>query len=98
MSTQAQDPRAATSPRKRDGQSASQGAPLIQVELSLEELKLLITLASDQLFRREFIDPKMPGHRPRPGEVGQAKALIARLHALADPGAAKKPGGAGMAG
>ena len=33
------------------------------LKLTLEELKLLATLASDQLFRRQFIDPKMPGYK-----------------------------------
>src|SRR5690349_13481382 len=48
----------------RNGQAtalAKGRSELIAVKLSFEELKLLTTLASDQLFRREFIDPKMPG-------------------------------------
>ncbi len=36
---------------------------IVKVEFTVEELLLLATLASDQLFRREFIDPKMPGYK-----------------------------------
>ena len=34
---------------------------LIVLKLTAKEIELLAQLASDQLFRREFIDPKMPG-------------------------------------
>jgi DNA-binding response OmpR family regulator len=51
----------------------------ITVKLTPKELDLLRSLASDQLFRREFIDPRLPGHRANPGEIGMAKQLIERL-------------------
>ena len=51
----------------------------IKVDLTVEELKLLASLASDQLFRREFIDPKMPGYKADPAEVHLGKALVGRL-------------------
>ena len=54
----------------------------IKVELTVEELKLLTSLASDQLFRREFIDTKMPGYKPDPAEVHRAKALVGRLRTM----------------
>ena len=41
----------------------------ITLKLSADELDLLSSLASDQLFRREFIDPKLPGYRANPGEL-----------------------------
>ena len=59
---------------------------LITVKLSLQELKLLTTLASDQLFRREFIDPRMPGYPIDPAELTLGKQLIERLHLTADRG------------
>jgi hypothetical protein len=65
---------------KRLGRLA--GAPHmkhIKLELTLEELTLLASLASDQLFRREFIDPKMPGYKAKPAEVHLGKALVGRL-------------------
>lgn len=58
----------------------------ITVELTIEELRLLAALASDQLFRREFIDPKMPGHRANSGEIAAGKELISRLKALTSSG------------
>jgi hypothetical protein len=38
---------------------------------------------SDQLFRREFIDPKMPGYKRDPAELAAGKELGRRLKALA---------------
>jgi hypothetical protein len=57
---------------------------LITVKLSIEELMLLTTLASDQLFRREFIDPKMPGYKTNPPELRLGKKLVERLRSTAD--------------
>lgn len=55
----------------------------VKVELTVEEVLLLATLASDQLFRKEFIDPKMPGHKGDPAELALGKNLVVRLRALA---------------
>lgn len=55
----------------------------IKIEVTLEELLLATTLLSDQLFRREFIDPKMPGYKRQPSEVAMGKALVLRLKAVA---------------
>ena len=63
---------------------------MLTLKLNLEELKLLTTLASDQLFRREFIDPKMPGHKSNSEEMKLGKALVARMKLMVDPDAAKK--------
>ena len=49
---------------------------MISVKLTEQELKLLTGLASDQLFRREFIDPKMPGYKFNPGELSLGKRLV----------------------
>jgi hypothetical protein len=56
----------------------------ITVKLSEQELGLLTTLASDQLFRREFIDPKMPGYKFNPAELSLGKKLVERLRLVAD--------------
>jgi len=56
----------------------------IVVKLSVEELTLLTTLASDQLFRREFIDPKMPGYKNNLSELCLGKNLVQRLRLTAD--------------
>ena len=50
------------------------------LDFSPEELKILVGLASDQVFRREFIDPKMPGYRVDPEELKISKALVNRLN------------------
>jgi len=63
---------------------------LINIKLTIGELELLTTLAADQLFRREFIDPKMPGYKTNAGEISLGKGLVARLRCLLDPGAANR--------
>ena len=56
---------------------------LITLKLTMEELRLLTTLAADQLFRKEFIDPKIPGYRSDSAEVSAGKALVGRLRVMA---------------
>jgi len=57
----------------------------ITVKLTTRELALLTSLASDQLFRREFIDPKMPGYKSNPEDVSLGKKLVERLRLKAEP-------------
>jgi len=57
---------------------------LITVKLTEQELRLLITLASDQLFRREFIDPKMPGNKFNPADISLGKKLVERLRLITE--------------
>jgi hypothetical protein len=56
----------------------------VTLKLTVEELRLLATLASDQLFRREFIDPRMPGFKPNPAEVSIGKELVVRCRLMID--------------
>lgn len=63
---------------------------LMNLKITAEELNLLISLASDQLFRREFIDPKMPGYKGNPGEIKLGKALIERLKSMIGQESAKR--------
>jgi hypothetical protein len=56
----------------------------ITVKLTPEELDLLTALASDQLFRRQYIDPRMPGYKSNPAEVKVGKELVERLRQMAD--------------
>jgi len=44
----------------------------------------LAILASDQLFRRQFIDPRMPGYKGSPEEVEIGKALVGRMRLVID--------------
>jgi hypothetical protein len=59
---------------------------LITLKLTIAELELLTSLASDQLFRREFIDPRMPGHRANPKEMALGKALVGRMRLMVGQG------------
>lgn len=71
---------------------------LITVKLTIKELELLTALASDQLFRREFIDPRLPGYKTNPGDISLGKVLVARLRSLLDPGPARRTPAARIAG
>lgn len=63
---------------------------LVSVKFTTRELELLTALASDQLFRREFIDPRLPGYASNPGEIRLGKALVARLQSVLDRASGKK--------
>ncbi len=54
----------------------------VKFEVTQQELLLLISLMSDQLFRREFIDPKMPGYKRDPAELAMGKELVLRLKSV----------------
>jgi len=56
----------------------------VTLKLTVEELRLLASLASDQLFRREFIDPNMPGYKSNLAEMKLGKALVERLRLMTD--------------
>lgn len=56
----------------------------LTLEFSPEELGLLTTMASDQLFRKQFIDSKMPGFRPNREELDMCKNLVGRLRSVVD--------------
>jgi hypothetical protein len=56
----------------------------VTMKLTAREVELLSSLASDQLFRREFIDSRMPGHKSNPTELSLGKKLIERLRVMAE--------------
>lgn len=56
---------------------------VLNVQMTAEEIELLADLASAQLFRREFIDPKMPGQRCNRAELTLGKQVVERLQSLA---------------
>jgi len=70
----------------------------VTVKFTVRELELLTALAADQLFRREFIDPKMSINREKPEEITLGKSLVARLRVLLDPNAARRMPSARIAG
>jgi len=49
------------------------------LDLTIEELEVLLPLASDQLFRNEFIDIRIPGFEQNREKVQAAKAVISRI-------------------
>jgi DNA-binding response OmpR family regulator len=63
---------------------------LVTLKLTVKELELLTALAADQLFRKEFIDPRMPGHKSNPEDMNLSKTLVGRLRKMVDPSWAKK--------
>ena len=54
----------------------------IKLELTVEELLLITSLAADQLFRKEFIDRRMPGYKADPTELAMGKDLVLRLKSI----------------
>jgi len=62
----------------------------MHLELSPEEIRLLVRLAADQLFRNEFIDPKIPGFRVNPGDLDMGKSIVGRLRLLIEPSVPKR--------
>jgi hypothetical protein len=52
------------------------------LEFTLDELGVLTNMASDQLFRKQFIDPKMPGFVPNHEELSLCKDVVGRLRTL----------------
>jgi hypothetical protein len=51
----------------------------ISIQLTPEELKTVVKLADNQLFRMKFIDPKMPGHYNSVEELKVAQDVVAIL-------------------
>ena len=51
----------------------------INLQFTAKEISLLTSLVSDQLFRREFIDPKLPGYKVDADDLRLAKQLVERL-------------------
>jgi len=67
--------------------------PKVRVEMTEEEIRALISLAEDLLFRVKFIDPKMPGHQGNPAIVRAAESAIHLLKAATSAGSSlKRPG------
>lgn len=56
----------------------------ITVKLTPVELDLLCSLAADQLFRREFIDPRLHGSKFNPSELILGKQLVERMRLTGD--------------
>jgi hypothetical protein len=53
----------------------------INLSLTVEQVKALLQISQNQLFRMKFLDPKMPGYKARPGEVEAAESAVQALTA-----------------
>jgi hypothetical protein len=51
----------------------------ISINLSLEQIEVLVTLADNQIFRMKYIDPKLPGHKPVPEALETARTAVQAL-------------------
>ena len=69
---------------------------VMSVKFTPAELELLSALALDQLFRREFVERRLSGYKPNPGELIRGKKLVERLR-LAAHRATKMTGKNGVA-
>jgi len=63
----------------------------IIVKFTVKELELLGSLASDQMFRREFIDARLPGYKYNAAELNLGKQLVERLRTNMDRALRAKP-------
>lgn len=64
---------------------------LITLRFTVTELNILLGLATDQLFRREFIDSKIPGCALDGAELDLGKQLVRRMRLAAGTNAHTKP-------
>ena len=58
----------------------------INVSLTIEQVKALLQIGQNQLFRMKYLDPKMPGYRVRQGEFEAAESAIQTLAAALKEG------------
>lgn len=58
----------------------------VTLDFTPEELGVLTAMASDQLFRKQFIDPKMPGFIPNHEELDLCKSVVGRLRTAVEDG------------
>jgi hypothetical protein len=56
---------------------------LITLKLTATELQILTGLAADQLFRKEFIDSRLPGFTSNAPELNIGKQLVQRMRLAA---------------
>lgn len=54
----------------------------VSIELTTEDLRILLSLASDALFRQQFIDTRMPGFRQDTECLQYSKDLVEQLRKI----------------
>ena len=63
----------------------------LSVHLTMEELRVLLSLAENQLFRVKYIDPKMPGYKEQPDHLRAAQSAVQILQDAFKAGNGLKP-------
>jgi hypothetical protein len=51
----------------------------VAIKMNAEELRALLEMVDNQLFRMKYIDSKIPGHRKKPEELKLAAAAVGIL-------------------
>jgi hypothetical protein len=51
----------------------------INLSPTVGQVKALLQISQNQLFRMKFLDPKMPGYKACPGEVEAAESAVQAL-------------------
>jgi hypothetical protein len=51
----------------------------VAIKMSAEELRALLEMVDNQLFRMKYIDPKIPGHQKKPEELKLAANAVGIL-------------------
>jgi hypothetical protein len=74
----------------------------VAITMSAEELRALLEMVDNQLFRMKYIDSKIPGHRKKPeelklaaGAVGILRDAFNRARGIKARGAAETKSGGG---
>lgn len=63
----------------------------LSLNLTVDQVKALVQLSQNQIFRLKFIDPKMPGFKAHPGELEAAQAAVEVLSAALKEDQLKTP-------
>lgn len=53
----------------------------ISLSLTVNEIKALLQISQNQIFRMKYLDPKMPGYKAHPGELEAAESAVQTLSA-----------------
>lgn len=48
----------------------------LNVSLTVDQVKALLRISQNQIFRLKFLDPKMPGYKAHPGELEAAESAV----------------------
>lgn len=69
--------------RRSAAQAQGLNLTLITLKFTLTELQILTGLAADQLFRKEFIDSRLPGFKSNTPELNVGKQLVQKMRLAA---------------